>query len=219
MSLTKSLYRVKQNKREDSESENYWNWSIWIDGQKEDLAKISTVVYILHPTFKNRVRTTSAVKSKFKLKSKGWGEFTIFIRIYFKNKGTEPLYLSHDLNLFSKKDSLKTKVFISSQVKDREIKESLKEELLNNGVEVLSVDEIESNTNIFQSIEKSIDGSDVLIMLGNDISRSQMHELNMAIESKKKIYILGNSILEEFKELEHVKSTNELVSRIVKMKK
>lgn len=82
-------------KREDSA--DWWKWSVWIEGPEEELDQIDHVVYILHPTFPNPVRTCSDRASKFRLDAFGWGTFRIYAKVISKD-GTE-LKLQHDLVL------------------------------------------------------------------------------------------------------------------------
>jgi len=82
-------------KREDSA--DWWKWWVWIEGPDEELDQIDQVVYILHPTFSNPVRTCSDRASKFRLDTFGWGTFTIYAKVVRKN-GTQ-LKLQHDLVL------------------------------------------------------------------------------------------------------------------------
>lgn len=77
--------------------DDYWQWSIWIEGSVECLDRIESVTYTLHRTFRNPVRKVVDRSSKFRLKSAGWGMFRIYARIMLK----DGLYqnLTHDLIL------------------------------------------------------------------------------------------------------------------------
>ena len=95
MEALNKYYRIEQDSvyKED----DWWSWSIWIEGDDTDLDKIRYVVYTLHPTFYNPVRKKSNRKTKFRLKAEGWGVFTIYARIYLKDKSEIPL--EHYLHL------------------------------------------------------------------------------------------------------------------------
>ncbi|WP_430232258.1 pYEATS domain-containing protein [Nitrosomonas communis] len=80
-----------------------WNWSVWITGSTADLDQIDHVTYTLHPTFPNPVREIHTRKGGFRLESNGWGEFTIYIDIAYKDGKHQQL--SHDLRLTSEIDS------------------------------------------------------------------------------------------------------------------
>ncbi|SFM37977.1 pYEATS domain-containing protein [Nitrosomonas communis] len=83
--------------------ERRWNWSVWITGSTADLDQIDHVTYTLHPTFPNPVREIHTRKGGFRLESNGWGEFTIYIDIAYKDGKHQQL--SHDLRLTSEIDS------------------------------------------------------------------------------------------------------------------
>ena len=77
--------------------DDYWNWSAWIEGDEDELDQIDHVVYILHRTFPNSVRTVSDRTTKFRLKTGGWGAFTLIADVVSK-KGTTTR-LTHELVL------------------------------------------------------------------------------------------------------------------------
>ena len=79
------------------QGEDWWKWWIWIDGSKEELDQVDRVIYILHPTFHNPVRTVTTRSTKFRLEASGWGVFLIRAKVIHKS-GRETL-LTHDLVL------------------------------------------------------------------------------------------------------------------------
>lgn len=64
---------------------DFWKWSVWLEGGKDELDKIESVKYTLHPTFPNPDRVVASRATNFRLSSKGWGEFNIYIEIRQKN--------------------------------------------------------------------------------------------------------------------------------------
>ncbi len=78
-------------------SDDWWKWSIWVDGPQPDLDEIEKVVYLLHSTFPNPVRTVTDRDSNFRLETAGWGTFTIRAKVHFKDGRTESL--AHELEL------------------------------------------------------------------------------------------------------------------------
>ena len=91
----KSELRIQQS--EKYQGDEWWSWSVWIEGPEEELREINYVEYTLHPTFANPVLTIKTRANKFKLSTGGWGVFPIRVRIV-KNDGTERL-LTHQLKL------------------------------------------------------------------------------------------------------------------------
>ena len=79
------------------QGEDWWNWWVWIEGTVDELDQIDSVVYTLHPTFPNPVRTVNDRRSKFRLETSGWGGFRIYAQI-IKRNGAK-IKLTHDLVL------------------------------------------------------------------------------------------------------------------------
>jgi transcription initiation factor IIF auxiliary subunit len=79
------------------QEKDWWKWRVWIDGPEEELDEIDYVVYRLHSTFPDPVRTIRDRKSKFELSTAGWGVFTIYANVKFKAGNDLKLY--HDLDL------------------------------------------------------------------------------------------------------------------------
>jgi transcription initiation factor IIF auxiliary subunit len=67
----------------------YYDWDVFVDEPEDVLEKIDYVVYYLHETFPDPVRTVAETKSAFALKSRGWGEFSIKIEVHFKDGNIE----------------------------------------------------------------------------------------------------------------------------------
>ena len=209
-------YEIEQSHKKDPKKESYWNWSIWIKAPKEEMQKIDKVVYILHPTFTNRVRETKSIKTKFKLKSSGWGEFTIYIQIYFK-EGQDPLYLTHDLKLFSIPEEKKKKIFISSNLSDKKEVEQLVKELDTSKVEITSADDSVSGSNFSNNTFDALEDSDALVLYGKDLSISQNHEIGLASDMNKDIYIVGEfekGIISDDKNIQLLNSTDDLINML-----
>jgi hypothetical protein len=76
---------------------DWWNWSVWVEGEKADLKRIEYVEYTLHPTFPEPVLRIANPSSKFRLNSAGWGEFTIRAQVVMKDG--EKKNLRHHLEL------------------------------------------------------------------------------------------------------------------------
>jgi len=85
----KQAYEYKRN--------DFWEWSVWVDGPQQELDQIKYVEYTLHPTFPRPVRRISDRRSGFRLDTSGWGEFKIFAKVVHKNR--EETLLEHFLQL------------------------------------------------------------------------------------------------------------------------
>lgn len=75
-----------------------WNWSVWIVGKSEELDSIEYVQYTLHHTFPKPVRRVSDRSTQFRLRSAGWGIFTLFAKVVQKDGVEIPLI--HELELY-----------------------------------------------------------------------------------------------------------------------
>ena len=99
MEKTKNTSAVKYKIAQDYKylDDDYWDWWVWIEGSEKHLDAIKSVTYTLHHTFPDPVRTKTNRKNKFKLKTAGWGVFTIYARINFKT--ATHIELEHELEL------------------------------------------------------------------------------------------------------------------------
>jgi transcription initiation factor IIF auxiliary subunit len=87
------------NIRQDSTyvDQDWWRWSVELDGSADELDQVQYVIYELHPTFPQPVRRVTDRSKRFRLEAEGWGEFTIHARVV-TNTGKEE-HLEHELQL------------------------------------------------------------------------------------------------------------------------
>jgi transcription initiation factor IIF auxiliary subunit len=69
----------------------WWEWGVYIEGAPTELDRIRCVEYTLHPTFPNPVRVVCARADRFELTAKGWGTFTVGIKLMLKDGSIRPL--------------------------------------------------------------------------------------------------------------------------------
>jgi transcription initiation factor IIF auxiliary subunit len=139
---------------QDSEFQgnNWWKWSIWIDGPAEELESIDSVTYILHPTFANPVRTVTNREENFKLKSSGWGIFTIRAKVLKTDGNT--IMLEHELEL-SRPDEIPSLEARSSEAVERS--EELTSDTDDSG---LGRKEMESLARDYEDVRRSMPSGD-----------------------------------------------------------
>lgn len=82
--------------------DGHYDWTVYIDADPDILNNIKYVQYTLHPTFKNPVRK---VKKRggdypFALSMNGWDEFTIGVKVVFRD-GTSTSF-DYELKLFNR---------------------------------------------------------------------------------------------------------------------
>jgi transcription initiation factor IIF auxiliary subunit len=82
---------------EEYESDDWWKWSVWLEGADDDLDRIEFVDWVLHPTFPHPIRREANRANKFGLTTGGWGVFTIVAKVQFKNGDQQTL--RHQLQL------------------------------------------------------------------------------------------------------------------------
>lgn len=73
----------------------WWEWGVQLEGAARDLDRVRCVEYTLHPTFPNPVRMVCTRANRFQLTARGWGAFTISIKVLYKDGSMQPL--SHPL--------------------------------------------------------------------------------------------------------------------------
>lgn len=76
---------------------DWWEWGVKLTGSSAELDKVRCVEYKLHRSFRNPVRNICTRNNNFELKAKGWGSFTIPVKVMFKDG--KILELTHDLKL------------------------------------------------------------------------------------------------------------------------
>jgi transcription initiation factor IIF auxiliary subunit len=62
-----------------------WAWSVRLKGTSAELDDIDHVVYVLHPTFHNPVREIRDRATNFRMETKGWGSFTIYAKVVYRD--------------------------------------------------------------------------------------------------------------------------------------
>lgn len=79
------------------EGQDWWAWSVWLEGSREELDNVEAVVWHLHPTFPQPDQMKTNRGENFRLKTAGWGTFRIRAEVVLKGGETRILY--HDLKL------------------------------------------------------------------------------------------------------------------------
>ena len=78
-----------------------WDWTVFVRAANPTLDAIQCVEYTLHPTFPNPVRRVCVrgkdAQQAFALSSNGWGEFTIKVKIFFRDG--KPKLINYPLKL------------------------------------------------------------------------------------------------------------------------
>jgi transcription initiation factor IIF auxiliary subunit len=78
--------------------QQYYDWEVFVDESDAILDQIDHVVYFLHETFPDPIRTITDRQGKFACRTKGWGEFDIAAQVVFKDKRVEQAEYRLDLS-------------------------------------------------------------------------------------------------------------------------
>lgn len=91
----KSSLKIEQSQK--YEGDDWWSWSVWLDGPKSELNNVDFVEYTLHSTFRDPVRTINTRRNGFRLDTEGWGVFPIYALVCKKDGSVTRL--KHQLKL------------------------------------------------------------------------------------------------------------------------
>lgn len=75
-----------------------WDWDVYLaSDDPTELDNVEDVKYVLHPTFPNPIRVVTNRQEGFRLKTNGWGTFSITAFVRFKDG--DKIKLVHELDL------------------------------------------------------------------------------------------------------------------------
>jgi hypothetical protein len=88
-------YRIAQDF--DYVGNDYWHWSVWIEGDDAELDQVKEVVWVLHPSFSPSRVVCSKRSDRFRLRTSGWGTFLLRAQVMLASGGER--VLKHNLEL------------------------------------------------------------------------------------------------------------------------
>jgi len=146
---------------------DWWQWSIWLDGTEAELDRIDHVIYTLHPTFPTPVRRVEDRATCFRLDSAGWGQFEVYAEIVMKDGTREPHkhWLKLDYPTPSKRSApsrraevkgelgKRPSVFLSSSVADVSLASALRKALTAADMDVMTFEDLASGLPFGKSVE------------------------------------------------------------------
>ncbi len=146
---------------------DWWQWSIWLDGPEAELDRIDHVVYTLHPSFPTPAHRIENRATCFRLDSAGWGQFEIYANVVMKDGSHEPH--KHWLKLeyptppkraaASRRAEIKGEpgkrpsVFLSSSVADVSLASALRQALTAAELEVMTFEDLAPGLPFEKSVE------------------------------------------------------------------
>lgn len=182
--------RVRLKSEAKRITEDWWSWKVWVDGTDDTLDQIQSVKYLLHPTFPNSVRVVEDRQSRFELSDRGWGEFAITARISTKAGETIPRehWIEFKQPGETEKSGRKPSVFLSYSATDRQMVRILKDNLENQGIDVLSPEDLAMGDSWRSALTEGITRAQVVAFLVSDELRGfAEQELALAQQSGKSV--------------------------------
>ncbi|MDR4467776.1 MAG: TIR domain-containing protein [Nitrospira sp.] len=202
---------------------DWWEWSVWLDGEKKELDAIAHVVYTLHPTFPNPVVRVSDRKTKFRLDSSGWGEFTIYLQINQKDGST--IKREHHLELkdsdaalsrVRKKPGVKSSpnepprhtVFVSGGIRDRDAVRAVGDALTEQNIQVTGSQDVTPGQEWQKTSNKIAQADAAVFVISGRPNLCQNEEIKAAVEVNVRhiVPILVGDNVEIPEELQHVQA-------------
>lgn len=178
-------------------SKDWWEWSVWLEGDKKHLDAIDHVVYTLHPTFPNPVVPISDRKTGFRLDSSGWGEFTIYLQINHKDGSTTRR--EHYLELknsegpasrtrkkpggsASLKEPPHQTVFVSGGIRDRDAVRAVGEALVKQNIRVTGSQDVKPGEEWQKTSDKIARADAAVFVISGPPNMYQKEEIEAAVQ-------------------------------------
>ena len=89
---------LKLKNKWNYKGEDRWRWEAFLDDEGSgELNQVASVEYVLHPTFKDPLRTITNPDGGFVLKTEGWGTFDLKAFAQMKDGSRRPF--KHNIKL------------------------------------------------------------------------------------------------------------------------
>jgi hypothetical protein len=183
---------------------NQWAWSVMLDGPEELLDQVVHVTYHLHETFPKPIHTIRDRERRFRLDARGWGEFMIYVEVHFEDgevrKFEHWLTLSSgraaapsDTPVSDPDPDPATgsepggdsgrepdpgapfTIFVSSNLADSDIAETMRDALRRQGARVLCATDIPGGETMASSMGNLLEKADLGVAVVSDRTGSHVH--------------------------------------------
>jgi hypothetical protein len=192
--------RVRLKNTAEPREADWWLWSVWLDGREEDLDKVQSVKYVLHPTFPDPVRVVTDRQSKFRLSALGWGEFSIAAEVSTdtgESLSLERWITFEDPRKKAAEDAgRKPSVFLSYSAMDRPLVKFLSDDLKRQGVDVVAPEDMIAGSSWSAAIGDLIRRAHVVAFLvSGELRGFAEQELALAQQGGKPVVpiLVGNT--------------------------
>lgn len=202
---------------------DWWEWSVWLEGDKKQLDAIDYVVYTLHPTFPNPVVRVSDRKTKFRLDSSGWGEFTIYLQINKKDGSTTKQ--EHYLELrdadgpasrtrkksdqsASPNEPPRHTVFVSGGIRDRDAVRAVGDALVEQNIQVTGSQDVTPGQEWQKTSNKIAQADAAVFVISGRLNLCQNEEIRAAVQGNVRhiVPILVGDNVEIPEALQHIQA-------------
>jgi hypothetical protein len=182
--------RLRQSAKPKPDRKDYWDWAVWLDGSEELLKEVERVDYRLHPTFPQSNRSSSSAKTRFRIRSYGWGEFLLYATVHFKDGRS--ITLEHWLKLRDSDGPSGTpvkQVYLSHTAGDKRGAEAARKSLEAAGIDVRTSDDLPNGVPWEIGLTNLISSSDAVVVLApEDESRAVDTDIAIARDLKRTVY-------------------------------
>jgi hypothetical protein len=150
----------------------WWSWSIWVEGPEEELDRIRSVTYRLHPSFPVPVQSVRDRTTRFRLHGSGWGEFMVKADVRLSSKEVVSLERWLELrdangNRLSDRAGAggrRPSVFISASAMDGDFVDELSEALRNQGIVTIREQDLtQPGSTAFTAVSDAVRESDGVV--------------------------------------------------------
>jgi hypothetical protein len=190
--------RVRLKNDAEPREADWWWWSVWLDGREEDLDKVKSVKYVLHPTFPDPVRVVTDRQSRFRLSALGWGEFSITAEVSTDTDESFSLerWITFKDPHAQESEGRKPSVFLSYSATDRPLVKFLTDDLKRQGVDVVAPEDMIAGSSWSAAIGDLIRRAQVVAFLvSGELRGFAEQELALAQQGGKPVVpiLVGNA--------------------------
>lgn len=210
------------------QSQNRFEWSIWIEEDQNTLNDIEAVTYYLHSSFPNPIRVKEDPEKKFLLKTSGWGTFMIRIDILTKD-GVETsqshyLILEDDYNSVTQSQPVsralklkeKAKIFLSYSALDQKKALLIKKLLEEQDIEVSTADDTPLGESITDYVDNEVKNSSIVLSIPSEYANTWQEEDNKkALGYKKQILSIAQFLKSSDEEIDKYELDNETLISLI----
>lgn len=168
--------RIQQEVLRQPDALRGWDWAVWLEGERDDIAAVASVVYHLHPSYHDPVRVVRTRRNKFRVCDSTLIEFMILARVIGQN--AEEIELRHWLTLSDDDAHIsgappligKPQAILSYSLADAATALRLADALRHQDVEVKSPGQLSSGEPWLRTLSEQVGRAAVVMLVSDKIS-------------------------------------------------